>query len=57
MFWIIAIVLALLWAAGLATSYTLGGFIHVLILLAVALVVARLMRGQDRRDLIRRVGE
>jgi len=57
MFWIIAIVLAPLWAAGLATSYTLGGFIHVLILLAVALVVARLMRGQDRRDLIRRVGE
>jgi hypothetical protein len=42
----IAILLVVLWAIGLATSYTMGGFIHVLLVLAVVMVLARLIRGQ-----------
>lgn len=42
----IAIVLLLLWAFGMVTSYTLGGFIHLLLLLAVISVLIRLIRGR-----------
>lgn len=48
MLWIITIVLAALWALGLITSNTLGGFIHVLLFAAIALVIVRLIHG--RRD-------
>jgi len=43
MLWILAVVLALFWAIGLATSYTLGGLIHVLLAAAVAAVVVQVM--------------
>lgn len=46
MLWTIAIVLALLWLMGIVTSYTLGGFIHVLLLLAVASVLIRVIQGR-----------
>jgi hypothetical protein len=46
MLWTIAIVLVVLWAVGLVTSYTLGGFIHILLLLAVAVMVVRLVQGR-----------
>jgi hypothetical protein len=46
MLWTIAAVLFVLWAVGLVTSYTLGGFIHVLILLAVVTVAIRLIQGR-----------
>ena len=36
----------LLWALGLVTSYTLGGFIHILLVLAVITVVIRLIQGR-----------
>lgn len=42
----IAIVLLLLWALGLVSSYTLGGFIHILLVLAVIVVLLRLIRGK-----------
>ncbi|MES1196527.1 MAG: lmo0937 family membrane protein [Steroidobacter sp.] len=40
----IAIVLLVLWALGLVTSYTLGGFIHLLLLLALVVIVIRVIQ-------------
>jgi hypothetical protein len=42
----IAIILVVLWLIGLITAYTLGGFIHVLLILAIIIVVVRLVRGE-----------
>ena len=46
MLWTIAVIMLLLWALGLVTSYTLGGFIHILLVLAVVAVVIRLIQGR-----------
>jgi NADH:ubiquinone oxidoreductase subunit 3 (subunit A) len=46
MLWTIAIVLLLLWAVGMVSSYTLGGFIHLLLLLAIIAVAVRLIQGR-----------
>jgi hypothetical protein len=46
MLWTIAIVLLVLWALGLVTSYTLGGFIHILIVAALVLVLVRVIQGR-----------
>jgi hypothetical protein len=46
MLWTIAIVLLALWALGLVTSFTMGGFIHLLVVAAVILVVVRLIQGR-----------
>jgi len=43
----IAAVLIILWLLGLVTSYTIGGFIHILLVVAVILVLIRLIRGQN----------
>jgi len=42
----IAVVLVLLWLLGFVTSYTLGGFIHILLVLAVIVVLIRLIQGR-----------
>lgn len=42
----IAIVLLVLWLLGLVTSYTIGGFIHILLLLAVVAILIRLIQGR-----------
>lgn len=42
----IAVLLVILWALGLVTSYTLGGFIHILLVIAVVVVVVRLIQGR-----------
>lgn len=42
----IAIVLLILWALGMVTSYTIGGFIHILLVIAVVMVLIRLIRGR-----------
>ncbi len=42
----IAILLIVLWALGLVTSYTMGGFIHVLIIIAVVMILLRLIQGR-----------
>ncbi len=47
MLWTLAVVLVILWALGLVSSYTLGGFIHILLLLAVIAVVISLIRGRE----------
>ena len=43
----IAIILLVLWLLGMITSYTLGGFINVLLVLAVIVVLVRVIRGQN----------
>ncbi len=42
----IAIILLVLWALGLVTSYTLGGFIHILLVLAIIVVLIRVIQGR-----------
>jgi hypothetical protein len=46
MLWSIAVVLIVLWALGLVTSYTMGGFIHILLVVAVVAVVVRIIQGR-----------
>jgi hypothetical protein len=46
MLWTIALVLLVLWALGLVSSFTMGGFVHVLLVAAVVLVLVRLIQGR-----------
>ena len=42
----IAVVLVLLWVLGMVSSYTIGGFIHILLVLAVAVMLVRIIQGR-----------
>jgi Family of unknown function (DUF5670) len=46
MLWTIFVILLVLWLLGLATSYTLGGFIHILLVIAVVVVLIRIIQGR-----------
>ena len=46
MLYTIAIVLVVLWLLGLVTSYTIGGFIHILLVVAVIMILVRLISGR-----------
>lgn len=46
MLWTIFVVLLVLWALGMVSSYTLGGFIHVLLVIALAVVLIRVIQGR-----------
>jgi hypothetical protein len=46
MLWTIFVILLVLWAIGLVSSYTLGGFIHVLLIIAIAVVLIRIIQGR-----------
>ena len=46
MLYTIAVVLLILWLLGLVTSYTIGGFIHILLVVAVVLVLVRIISGR-----------
>jgi hypothetical protein len=46
MLWTIAVVLIVLWALGLVSSYTMGGFIHLLIVIAIVVVLIRIIQGR-----------
>lgn len=46
MLYTIAVVLIILWLLGLVTSFTIGGFIHVLIVVAVIMILLRLISGR-----------
>ena len=46
MLWTIFVILLVLWALGMVTSTTLGGFIHLLLLIAVAVVLIRVIQGR-----------
>ncbi len=47
MLWTLCVILLILWALGLATSYTAGGLIHILLVVAVVIVVIRLIQGRS----------
>lgn len=46
MLWTIAVILVVLWALGLVSGYTMGSFIHVLLVVAVVIVLVRLIQGR-----------
>ena len=46
MLWTIVLILLALWVLGLVSSYTLGGFIHVLLVIAIVVIVIRLIQGR-----------
>jgi len=46
MLWTIAIILLVLWALGLVSAYTMGGFIHILLVLAIIVVLVRVIQGR-----------
>jgi hypothetical protein len=47
MLWTIAVVLIVLWLLGLVTSYTMGGFIHILLVVAVIMVLVNIIQGRS----------
>ncbi len=46
MLWTLAVVLLVLWALGMVTSYTMGGFVHILLVVAVVVVLIRVIQGR-----------
>jgi hypothetical protein len=47
MLWTIFVILVVLWLLGMVSSYTLGGFIHLLLVLAVVVVLIRIIQGRS----------
>jgi len=46
MLWTIAVVLMVLWALGMVSSYTMGGFIHLLLVVAILMVLVNVISGR-----------
>ena len=46
MLWTLADILVVLWALGMVTSYTMGGFVHILLVVAVVVVLVRVIQGR-----------
>ena len=46
MLWTIAVILIILWALGLVSSYTMGGFIHILLVIAIVVVLLNVIGGR-----------
>jgi len=46
MLWTIAVILVVMWLLGMVSSYTVGGFIHILLLLAIAAVLINIIQGR-----------
>lgn len=46
MLYTIAVVLIILWLFGIVASYTIGGFIHILLVIAIIMILVRIIRGQ-----------
>jgi hypothetical protein len=44
--WTIAVILIILWALGLVSSYTMGGFIHILLVIAVIVILVNIISGR-----------
>jgi hypothetical protein len=47
MLWTIFVLLLVLWLLGMVSSYTLGGFIHILLVLAIVTVLIRIIQGRN----------
>jgi Family of unknown function (DUF5670) len=48
MLWTIFVILLVLWLLGLVSSYTLGGFIHILLVIAIVVLIINLIQGRRR---------
>jgi len=48
MLWTVFVILLVLWGLGLVTSYTMGGFIHVLLVIAIVVVLVQVIQGRSR---------
>jgi uncharacterized membrane protein YtjA (UPF0391 family) len=46
MLWTIFVILLIMWALGMVTSYTMGGFVHILLVIAVVMLVINLVQGR-----------
>lgn len=46
MLWTISVILIILWLLGLVSSYTMGGFIHILLVVAIVVVLVRVIHGK-----------
>jgi hypothetical protein len=46
MLWTVAVILIILWLLGLVTSYTMGGFIHILLVIAIVVVLLNIIQGR-----------
>jgi hypothetical protein len=46
MLWTIFVILLILWLLGIVSSYTLGGYIHILLLIAIAMILIRVIQGR-----------
>lgn len=46
MLWTIAVILVILWVLGFVSSYTMGGFIHILLVIAIIVVLLRVIQGR-----------
>ena len=46
MLWTIALILIILWLLGIVSSYTIGGFIHILLVVAIIVILVRLIKGK-----------
>ncbi|MFH1833661.1 MAG: lmo0937 family membrane protein [bacterium] len=46
MLWTIALVLIILWLLGFVSSYTMGGFIHILLVIAIVVILVRVIQGR-----------
>jgi len=46
MLWTVAVIMLVLWALGLVTSYTMGGFIHLLLVIAIVVVLINVIQGR-----------
>ena len=48
MLWTIFVILLVLWLVGLVSSYTMGGFIHILLIIAIIVVLVRIIQGNNK---------
>ncbi len=46
MLWTIFVILLVLWLLGMVTSYTMGGFIHILLVIAIVVIIIQLIQGR-----------
>jgi len=46
MLWTIVVILLILWVLGLVSSYTMGGFVHILLVIAIIVVIVNLIQGR-----------
>jgi Family of unknown function (DUF5670) len=50
MLWTIALILTVMWILGMVTSYTMGGFIHILLMVAIVVLLFRVIQGRGAKS-------